>query len=744
MILNRLWTPSRVLRKYSTRPPSSRPPRAALAAFTLPPPAPAPPSPIPLHRLPLAPHLVREIINALPSITAHGTTAQLRTVPCKDLQLELRQWRQACATIHSALSGPRRAQLFNYSNQITRIVAHTLRLLSRLQHFRAARELDRAFFTHDAKPVVADYAVVTKWGEDIRTARERMLEVELGDGLGLSRGGIHLAWMQSLALRLEPDVFPTTKEFGSLLQKLHEQDSGGLVHRVTVAFLLQNVIRLASRRSATLDTSTWEQSVEELEGLTAAIRQSKFGKSEMVQRADATSSIRALRTGMRGGLDSREYGRIEELVRSLVEDLEREDARLQAVELGQDDEATSDVPHPPPPFQSQPHPESTSSSIAVARLPARPFHPLVSRARTLHLTADFLLLRAQLGKSIRQTNERNNVVSQSIEAVVAIYSSLLDLLVASNLHTLTTAQAMSVYVQLRQRQSSTLYRLLWACVGTYDLERAWEVTQDGWRDESKNLPLLSLAAVAHVHDVLAYTLESMVTLPLSPIASLDSEMHLSLPARSDPRLLHISSRFWRRFLYTLTVPSAPPSPVSFRTPWVTLRTTLDLMVQCFEHDYQVRDKRKSQPVRRIFIRTSVMIHVTRAVILGGPNRYLQSEQTVEDRLAWFLALLDRLELGGAGETVKRKDFEHAIGVILKHHQDELGGWHGRSKAIREVVAIWADGQTLSADPVSGLLSIIYGTRLLTNLRFFSTALWICRSTAGDYTTIRPPARPISS
>lgn len=731
MIRNRLWTPSRVLRKYSTRPPSPplppnlpEPSTSTSTSFQLPAPAPPHQFPLQLTRPALPIKTVVTTLYQLKPISSLGTTAQLRIVPRGQLKNELREWRRACSIAHAALAGPLHSKMKHHWRKVVRIVAHTMRLLMTLNHFQAAKELDRAFFSFEREEISEGLERLEE-GEgrkDGEEDAEKWREVYLGDGIGLRRGPVHLAWMQSLALRLEPSAFDSLDAFAPLLKEMHDEASGRLVHRVTIAFLIRRVAHLAGaveedRREGRISDAI---DIEELEQMLSMIRASQFGGERIVKEADLGSTIKGLRTANRGGLSSREFSRADDLAKELSK--EADEAMLATdVDATDRDELLMDIQ------ATLEHSSDEFITPTTSRRHPKPDHnktptsSIIDRAQTLHLAASFLLLRSRLGNTIFDLRERQHIISHSIKSTVELYSGLLDLLPCAD-SPVDPATLTVLISQLRQRQSSTLYRLLWACIGTFDVAHSREALFDSHRKEALQVPRLDSTALRHIDAIIRTTLDRLSTLPATyapdPDAASARMSHIAVEARVDPRLLLISPRFWRRLLYSLTLPAGSHNNLHY-TPWSTLKRYLELMARCAEYDYKIGLPAyllKRAVAERIFQRNSMIIHMVRAVVLSGFDDRSEIElneeskeevETIETRLRFFFDLLDRLEVAGSAAGMNRHDFAHATGIILKN-ETERGGMSSEYRArLNEIATEWSgrDRRKVSHASVSAASSM---------------------------------------
>lgn len=543
-----------------------------------------------------------------------------------------------------AASGPLRPQR-GFQKKAIKVVAHTIRLLLRLGHLSAAKELDRAFFsTASATPSSAYERSASQ-----RSGRAALKEgLPLGDGLGLRRGGVYIAWIYSLALRLEPSAYGDLEAFRALLAKLG-QSPEALRNPVLVAFLVRKA-ELVSQRAELEEGDEDDRGA--LAELVLAVKKSKrFRREEVVLKAVAEAElVRQEGQPVRAGyFDTEEYSRLEASITELVEELDQ-------------DQTTPAKTDPSPP------PSNLSNSPA-------PPTPVERRAHTLHLAIRFLLLRAKSSAALSSPQDRYTMATHSISASLTLYNALLAL------HPTAPPQL----ERIRERQTAALYRVMWSTLGTFDAETQEEhFPEVRTRDRDESTPPADLVVLEQGFSVIESTLARLYSLPALPFitSSRPSTTH-------DPRLLGISSVFWRRVLYALTLPSCPsrrpPSrPPAFRPPWPVLARTLSLILRMKSHDHALL---ASPALRRdkLFIRRSLLIHLIRSTLLGGMDPKARGEETVQVRLEKLLNFFD--ELGRMGEEVHKAAVRSAIEVILA--REFVGVVWGRwRRELRVIVARW--------------------------------------------------------
>lgn len=665
-MLRRTWLPRRP-------PPLPPPPLRRLSSDA------APPRPPPYVTL-------SATVAALP-IDPLPRTGALVCLPRRDLQDDLPRWRHACALAHRALTGPLRYRRESYRAKVVSIVAGTMRLLMILGHFSAAKELDRAFFTSHKNGDEGYLRMLDQ--QDAEMAEQnvqsylRPAYYELGEGLDLHRGTTQLAWMQSLALRLETGVYDDTNEFAQLLQALLDGGKAP-INTVMVAFLLQQMSKLAGQR---WDCQGGTFDVEEMLNI---LRQSTPGRDPLAIRVDLDELITSL--GKQEGwipahsTPEQEIDRLRKGVQDLLVGIEQDDQEVQLAEAEEFvDALATDAARAVPPAR-----------VPSARKVRQIARELADRAHTLHLSVQYLILCARLSaQSNSPAAERATLISHSIHSSIVVYTSLLALLPTVN------SSAPSLLLDLRQRQLSSFYRILWAGVGTFDILCAPEARDDQSSAQEQAAPTLDDRAVARVLDLIDHTLRMLGTLqPLPCITSLPRvrTSHISPEQLLDPRLLLISATFWRRFLFSLCLPYAPSRRVGAhaRAPgkisWTTLRRTLALLAQCRRHDLEIglpffvapTDGKVS--IKNSLLRRALFIVLVRATLLArSPGVPKAEEDSISDRLTFLLDWFGETSLF---ERVDRWLVEHSVAVVLQQEwgEGESDGWQA---ALRTRASEWA-------------------------------------------------------
>lgn len=541
-----------------------------------------------------------------------------------------------------------------------KVVAYTIRLLLKLGNVRAAKELDRAFFSTEGAEAAGPRASTSKEPYSERELEEKE-EYRLGDGLGLSRSGICQAWMQSLALRLKPELYPTLDEFGTLLRQLRRVDDVAGDTRLA-AFLVRKATQISTRMNPEERNEGDELVLKELLFFLEPARRKE--RSSILTRAVVESEmLRQEATPTEESLNSVRFHKMEKLARELLRDVDRQP--IESV-TGYDNREMLD-----------------------------------GRAHTLYLGIRLLLLRAKIASSIpSDPSHRSTIVSQSIKSTLLLYDSLLSLL------PVVLSSSRDQLELIRERQSSALYRILWACQGTFDVHLPRELPLEPGayladyekftRDAEENTPPANLQLLPFALTALNSTLSA---LPL--LSSLTSPL---LP-RHHPALINVSVLYWRRLLYALSLPScpsrrAPPLPPAQRPPWPTLKATINMLKACRDHDSSLepssvdpegailkpgQDPSAPSHTQAIFIRRSLVIHLVRATLLGGMDPREQGEESPEERLWFLLEFLEAFKERKVRRTVLRE----ATGIILER---EFQGpvWEKRKEAMKRFMGEWCE------------------------------------------------------
>lgn len=656
------------------------------------------PSPRPLPAPPAAPALcpLSPVLSALPPVSTYAQTAKRGRTANLEIQRQLSQWRLACSLAHRTLAQPQSSFLADvqrryYANSVVRIVANTIRLLARLGHYAAAKELDRAFFTSRRASEWTLLPPTPHGGimdEPEAKSYLRPDQYELGDGLGLSRSHIRLAWMQSLSLRVEEGVYRNPgEEFSNLLHAFYASSQLGRdgkrgVDAMTVAFLIRKLTEvqdLGEQRGWTRREGGFERG--QVERMLDLLRSSNVGQSTVVIRADLEAILQR-QTNDPYLLQDEEADRLRIGIQSLVNQLAREESASEQDELDlpQAQQIVREMqfvynthsfcPRPLPP------PRSSSSTM------------LSDKAHTLHLAAQYFVLSAHRSDTAAQR-------SQFLTSAGSAYLAILQILPS-----ITAQQEDGMILgEIRERALSTLYRMLWASIGVWETDRA-----EGLRRKKKNdfameeEGVMDLSAIEGSLKLLDSTLDIFSSLPLpSPPAT-----------ASSPRLLSISPSYIRTLLLTLSLPSSPSrqtsSPITpaHRTPWPILRRSLSTILELRSHDVRVGNPntmRSGAKMQYIFKRRAVVIAVVRATILAGHAGRVGHDaqgtteeeeiESVENRLRFLLRWFDSFDAQCA-EKIDREYVEIAVGIVLAEEWKGTA-WKGWKHDLREVVYRWRAG-----------------------------------------------------
>lgn len=678
-----------------------------------------------------------QVLASLPPISGSALQPPLSLRLDQDVEQDLRQWRMACWTAHAILSGPLRDSHVEFRNKVARIVAHTIRLLIRVKMYSTARELDRAFFSEDDPP---DRRHLTQRnlpsserlsggsssasGRGKRLQRATLYELyPLGKGLGIKRGSINVAWMQSLSLRLQTDGRRwSADEFGHLLETLKTEQSEEGVNPHILAFLLRQG-ELLQRK---LEEEGWHtrQAKREVRKVMDSIRADpRTGSDNVVRMAWIETTMVELEQVMdrRRNFNDKLFARLETEVRKAV-------GGLRDLEDGQLTHAVHETIIAPAP----------QTAVDVDQ-----------RAQILHIAIRFLLLQGHRAHELSQ-ERRIPVFRRSLASAVKVYTSIVDLIALASASELPV----TTMHKLRQRQTSCLVRIAWASVRASDFSThpPGQWVRNAASEEDATLP----ADLPTIHQLL-----EAVDLTLRAARGSRSPNDISSGAPKPATPFGISTHFWRRLLYTLTLPSspsrrAPPYAPASRPPWPLLRRALSLILQCRQHDtalqttatslHTTASMQRPTHFEPMFIRTSFILHLVRAVLVGGPKSVPPSPMprsvselssvavsptadSIRDscygsssaaaaattalgpsspraRLEFLLDWIGAMERtswphdGSGREVVRRTVVRSAVEEVLRQEWEgvALAEWR---KDMREIVRVW---QETGAQPVSSLVS----------------------------------------
>ncbi|GAA5999364.1 hypothetical protein JCM5350_005803 [Sporobolomyces pararoseus] len=683
-------------------PPSSRPPERCITprASPLPPPSslPPPPSIVSARQFALRTsqklsparqdpyQYLGQVLQRLPPISQQPRTS-IRSR--EQLESELAIWRKACAVAHVALFGPLRTHQSKFRNSVVRVVGHTMRLLLRLNHVTAAKELDRAFFTRKAVPEDRRYNLAGarlvsreksgKGGEGdgkVMVLWDKTSGYAVGKGLGLERGELRIAWMQSLAVRLEDQDFTpaAAREFRELLDEMQDVNRAPALNPLLLAFVVRKLeairVRLQGGGRSKRRAGRYIQRILE------AIRDAELDGQEKVSLALLDAAVQKLEEQGTGDIDLGLYRQVETEIERLVGTLDGP--------LSEDLEAFNELQ------ERLPDPES------IAR-----------HSHILYLAIRFLLFRARQSSASSQTSQQISPVHpDTLSSASQLYLLLLRLT--------SSVSSSPELSRLRQRQSSALYRLLWAHLGVLDanpsslpLFDTSATSNDPSASHSHDLSLVSAA-----YDLIDLTLQSTSSLTPPAQGSL-LPSHLS----HDPRLIGVSTKFHRKALYLLSLPSSPnrrDSETPF-PPWSTFQRAFDLINRQRSHDSKCLQHEHVQKSRDeweldLVVQPAFAIHLLRATLLGSGHSTtsipeqapVDGEGTPMTRLGELVDMITKLEkLGTEGERKRRMErkarklFKKAVNVVV---EDEWKGEGARvwKNLIKSKVEKWADEKELTS------------------------------------------------
>ena len=546
---------------------------------------------------------------------------------------------------------------------IVRAVAHTMRLLLHLGRWRDAHELDRAFFSPDkaSAPITnlrqqTIHQLPPSTSSPPRLSRQPFAAL---DGVNLARGSSQQAWLTSLALRLRADAYPSLADFLTLLAQFRAQ-LGQQVRSHISQFSLACLARMGPFLGQRMEA---EGVVRPGRGDATVLRllgnlpgHGQAARTPMVVKAVAETHLERLEAAEAFGVaEWQRWQDLTELAARLMDDDAEEDHGKAASSVG-----------------------DGLGSLATADEE----QTVERQAERLHVAIRTLLLQARLkDPAISNAPEAARLppAAKSIAAARELHSRLNGLTPAA-------LPAPAQLLQLRTKQSATLYRLLWASIYTLDAHHAPETRDD--HHDHEDAPAIGRKAIAHVHALLGAALELARTVPRAPPG-----------APADARVLGVSPRFFRRLLYCHSLPAAPsrrmpPLPPATRPPWALLDRSLGLILDHRAHD--ARCGPQPPPAmgntRRLLHRSSLIIHLVRAALLGGSDERVPGEGTPETRLGALLEWLDRLD-AQTGERVDRRAVHAAAKVVTKR---EFKGevWSQRRDGLRGMTREWARDEPL--------------------------------------------------
>ncbi|SCV74985.1 BQ2448_8014 [Microbotryum intermedium] len=688
----------------------------------------AAPSPQP----PAPEQLLDRLLSSLPRMSNSSSPVRLQHRSRDDVQQELHAWKRACAAAYVALDGPLRdSPSLQQHERIIKVVAHTLQLLIRTDQVHAAAELDKAFFTLSPNVVVpfplslntkAARAIVQQDQQARQAlARDRSSSVDgdtnlpppwlltSGVGLGLYRGNISMAWMQSLALRLDSRAYETLDSFGQLLALLHDEQghtSQGIDPHI-VAFLVRKAPQL-EKRLCELGASE-EDARAEMSRMIIAIRNRTEFEDDLVVRLSVVES--ALQRLEQGLWDQDLFDQVEQDVRKLIDETEDTGAD----ELDSSEELVA------------PRGELLTTTVEVAA--ETPTELVHQRAHILSASIRFVLYRGQAvlapdhaTDGARALHLTRMQFRQSISTSAQLYEKLLQLLPL-------VSHSSQELVTMRERQSGALYRILWASIASSDHghhQRQCTAPTSEYDDHptmtwdphtlQQTLHAVSLTRLALAEVPLDPS--DLLQRPPRPQSSRSRRNQIRTPF-PDPRIIGISTEYWRQLLTILCLPAAlsrrsPPRSPATRPPWIVLKRTLETILLTRRYDTSRRSlipsKKSPQNIgqasssstslnptdlgrsirhfeKPLFVTRSFTYHLVRAVLLGGSDLTRPDEGSASTRLDWFLDWVDAWCETCGNESRKGLVKEALFEVVRKEAQSQVG--FPRRREVEEVVRKWS-------------------------------------------------------
>jgi len=391
-----------------------------------------------------------------------------------------------------------------------------MRLLLKAGKVREAKELDLRFF---GRGLVVEEE---EGGEGEVDGNEIKKKESLRFGLGLDRGGIRIAWMQSIAVRLEEGEVmegERAKEFGELLEEMREKERGELLNPLMLAFVVRKLEVIHER----LEGGGKEKkgARRQIRGILKEIKRAELGGEEIVSLALLDGAVEKLERQVRGqeheqdAVDAELFGEVERKIQVLV-------GTLEPNQVEEDLQVLTEL--------HQRIPDSKS---------------IERHSHILYLAIRFLLLRArqQTSSSASSSSQFVNSRKDTLSSASQLYTLMLDLTPSVSHSTLDL-------VQLRQRQSSALYRLLWAHLGIHDTPSSSQPHSQSHERLShpSSLPAQDHELISSAYDLIDLTLSSLSSLPPLFPSPTPSPVPQYLPSHlsHDPLLLGVTTKFHRQ------------------------------------------------------------------------------------------------------------------------------------------------------------------------------------------------------
>ena len=472
--------------------------------------------------------------------------------------------------------------------QVVHLVAQTMRLQLHLGDVSSAKELDRAFFSLEPPAAAKRAFRLSRAAQqpDAKAARA----LRLGTGLGLDRGDVEPAWMQSLAVRLRAGADPAralerflglygafrasrvgAHERGAAdweayvrarTARQDEQDEGGSDERGDERLGESHVLAFLARRMGTLQRrvetaasrlSPWRaQRVHaQLRAFMDELRAAEEDEGEVVALALLESSLERLEASEHLELDDPLYRQVEEDVERLVA-------------------SVGDV-------LAAPSLDAARGAVRGSAPSRRPdWVELERRAQALHIAIRFLLVRARSlddrssSHASTSTASPTSTTASPLASASQLYLLLLDLTHSTASDPLLATTALP---RLRLRQSSVLFRLVSA-----HLDALAAAQHRQRRPHSPSPSDDPLAPLERLRTLLSTTLSTLSRIPPSPAVPpstrrLDLSTHVLRAA-----LLALGSAF------DLSNPARKDAMPRFDA----VRDACDVLLQCKEHDAELR------------------------------------------------------------------------------------------------------------------------------------------------------------
>ncbi|KAM0786640.1 hypothetical protein ACM66B_002092 [Microbotryomycetes sp. NB124-2] len=576
-----------------------------------------------------------------------------------DMLDELPQWRLACWKAYTLMSQHMTPQQrARFESAVASLVGQAMRVFINAARPREARELERAFFT--TLPARDSWAKGKGRSEDSDHERTDLSlsghHLALGTGLGLNRASSSTTWVPTLDLRASTSLqdpslssLATLDQIGALITDMQSQ--------ATAANRDKNFSAHLERFANKLRARLVERGIDPFEADFLVLRhlslnkEAAYGTLSLRDMAALDIMLDQIELASAADEDSRECARV------VVDRLQQR--------VGQSIDAFANW------IESQ---ETSASDYPLDRS-----ERLHKQAEKLHIAVRLCLVQGDLSNAAA-------VRRQSFERACGLYRQSISLL----RHCKSTRQ----FVDVRQRQTSSLVRVVWAGIGSTAQRASTRSERDrGLRSMTGPVSSSQLEMTLDVVRETVATLQHLTCVRKYPDA----------PANS--QLVGLDEVFWRELIFSLRPRRTRSSSdgaleaqhdaaksVSWTTyDWSTVRHALETILYCRRHDSGVLSFRRNESratnnlfepassLRPLLERTSYIMALVRLVLLSSESssssssslpdidRHQQQQRrrsstpssasTISQRVDWLLKWVDKLqyELGRASTSIVAQD-----------------------------------------------------------------------------------------